>query len=426
MSITSSLHTGASGIKSHSDALQIVSDNIANVNTVGFKSARGNFIDILGANIGGDRAGAGSMIGSTQQNFAQGSLIGTGNTTDLALRGEGFFVVNGAVDGVQDDYYTRDGSFLIDPNGFLVNGSGLRVQGHPIDAIGNLMNTVEDLQLELNSIPPAASTQIELVANLDASTEISGTAFDITDPGNTSDFATSITTYDSLGRPHQLEMFFKRVAPVGGEALRWEAHVLAKDEELGGPGPGFQELDTVTLTFDTDGSLIDYTPTSITAAWDGADAATMELQLGDTGGGVDGMTSYALASSANYLSQDGYGSGDLAGLKIDEHGIMRGLFSNGQERVLGQVAIAKFGNNHGLERRGGGLFADTVESGSAVVGEASTGGRGSVVAGSLEGSNVDLAKEFVDMITVQRGFQGNSKTINTADELLNTVLQLKR
>ena len=179
------------------------------------------------------------------------------------------------------------------------------------------------------------------------------------------------------------------------------------------------------MEFDRFGALSAITTTHITPAWDSAEVSSVDLDFGTIGGGVDGITAYALDSTATYLSQDGYSSGDLAGLSIDERGMLSGLFSNGQERVLGQVATAKFSNNEGLERRGGGLFAATRESGSPVIGEPSNGGRGSIVAGTLEASNVDLAKQFVDMISVQRGFQSNSKTVTTADEMLSTVLQLK-
>lgn len=426
MSITSSLHTGASGVKSHAEAMRVISDNIANVNTIGFKSGRANFQDVLGSNIANAGAGSGSRIGSVQQSFSQGALMATGNTTDMALRGDGFFVLNGSLDGISGDYFSRDGTFEVDPDGYIVHSTGLRVQGYPADPRGEVSNSVSDIKLETNALAPTSTTSIEIVANLDANTEVSATPFSLTEPAETSDFSTSITTFDSLGRPHQLEMFFKRVPTTGAEASRWEAHVLASDEELGGAGPGFQELTTVELTFNTNGSLIDFAPPTVTANWAGSDPMEVTLNLGETNGGIDGITTYAAPSTAQHLAQDGYSSGDLAGIKIDEQGRVRGLFSNGQERMMGQIALATFGNNHGLERKGAGMFASGVDSGLAAIGKPTQGGRATVVAGSLEGSNVDLADQFVEMITVQRGFQGNSKTITTADELLNTVMQLKR
>lgn len=427
MSITSALHTGASGIKSHGEAMRVISDNIANVNTIGFKSGRANFQDVLGSNIASKGAGSGSRIGSVQQSFTQGSLIATNNTTDMALRGDGFFVLNGSLNGIQGDFFSRDGTFEIDPEGYVVHSSGLRVQGYPADPSGEVANAVSDIKLETNSIAPSATTSLEVIANLDANTAISATAFDVNQPAETSDFSTSVTTYDSLGRAHQIELFFKRVAPgPAPEASRWEAHVLASDKELGGAGPGFRSLQTLNLTFNSNGSLINFTPQTFTAAWDGSEPMEVTLNLGETGGGIDGVTTYAAPSSAQHLNQNGFASGDLAGIKVDDRGRIRGLFSNGQERMMGQVAVATFGNNHGLERRGSGMFASTVESGIAAIGKPTEGGRATVVSGSLEGSNVDLADEFVEMISVQRGFQGNSKTITTADELLNTVMQLKR
>jgi flagellar hook protein FlgE len=431
MSIVGNLYTGASGITSHSDAMNIISDNIANVNTVGFKGTRGNFEDVLGSMIAGRAAGAGSRLASTQSDFSQGSLVSTGKTTDLSVRGEGFFLAKGLVDGVDGTFFTRNGGFSLDKEGVLVNAAGLHIQGYSIDDNNNLSNTVGDLQLDLNSIPPRQTTTMALVANLDSTTVAnSPPIFDVTNPGATSHFSTSITTYDSLGAPHQLEIFFEKVDIAGAEAQRWNYHILAKADEITPGTPGFVELTPTSdplaaMEFDTVGALTAMTETSVTADWAQADSATVELDFG-TLGGVDGITAYALDSTATYLSQDGYSSGDLAGLSINETGVLSGLFSNGQERVLGQVATAKFSSNDGLERRGGGLFAATRESGSPVIGQPSSGGRGSVVAGTLEASNIDLARQFVDMITIQRGFQSNSKTITTADEMLNTVLALKQ
>lgn len=429
MSITSTMFTGASGLRSHSDAMSVVSDNIANVNTIGYKRGRANFADVMGGQLAGTPTGAGSTIGGVQMSFTQGSLLGTGNTTDLAIRGEGFFVVNGVIDGVNADYYSRDGSFQIDKDGFVVNGDNLRVQGYPTDGAGGLLNAAGDLQLDLNSIAPNPTAEVNIVANLNAEDAIStGTPFDITNPNTTSDFSTSMTVYDSLGKGHQLEIYFKKS---GDAPPAWDYHVAtAGDEVTPAAATALVELGNGSLTFNTDGSLDSYSLTQVTANWAGADPATIDLNLGagtaGGGTGVDGITQYALPSATTFLSQDGFGSGDLAGLNIDETGTMLGLFSNGQQRVLGQVALARFSNNDGLERRGNGLYASTRESGSAVVGQGSSGGRGSIISGSLESSNVDLAQQFVEMIQLQRGFQSNSRSITTADEMLNEVLSIKR
>ncbi len=429
MSITSSMYTGASGLRAHSEAMDVVSDNIANVNTIGFKKSRADFADVLGGMVGGSRAGAGSTIASVAQNFTQGALLGTGQVTDLAIRGDGFFVVSGMADGVRGTFYTRDGQFNLDENGFMENAAGLRLQGYPIDANGQVLGTVGDIQIDMNSIPPQATTSVEVVGNLDADQAVSATPFDITDPTGTSDFSTTMTVYDSLGTPRELQFYFKKVQDA--PTPQWEVNAVAAASDVDPPPPGdYALLGTGTLDFNTDGSLANNTLTSVNVSWEGAAAATIAIDLGSpTGGGgtgVDGITTYSSPSATTFLSQDGYGSGDLAGLTINDAGLIEGQFTNGQSRALAQIATAKFSNNQGLERRGDGLFAQTRQSGEPAVGAAGSGGRGALVSGSLENSNVDMAEEFVQMIALQRGFQSNSRTISTADEMLAEVVQLKR
>lgn len=429
MSITGSMYTGASGLNSHSDAMTVISDNIANVNTVGFKTGRANFSDILGSVVAGAPAGSGSVVSKVQLNFTQGSLLGTGNSMDLAIRGDGFFMASGVVDGVRGEYYTRNGQMEFDENGYVVNGDGLRMQGYVLDGNGQLTNTVGDLKLEFNSIKPKTTENAEIVANLDAEQAIDVTPFDILDPSATSDYSTAMTVYDSLGTPHQLQIFFKKTQDVPN--AQWDYHVAVPGDEVDPPvNQDLTQVGQGTLIFDTDGALNSYDLTNVNVQWAGAEAATINLDLGtgtaNGGSGVDGITSYALVSTATFLTQDGYSSGDLAGMTVDETGLMSGVFTNGQQRVLGQLTLAKFASNDGLDRKGGGLFAATRESGAAVVGPGSNGGRGSIASGSLEGSNVDLAQEFVSMIQVQRGFQANSKTITTSDEMMNELVNLKR
>ncbi len=429
MSINSSMYTGAAGLRSNGEAMGVISDNIANVNTVGFKGSRANFSDVLGGMVAGQPGGAGSMIGSVSTNFNQGSMLGTGGATDLAIRGDGFFVVGGTFDGVRGTYYTRDGQFNLDGDGFMVNGAGLRVQGYPIDSTGQVLPTMGDIQITMNSIPPQATTNVEVVANLDAELDVNTTPFDISDPSGTSDFNTSMTVYDSLGTPRELQIYFTKTQD--NPTPQWEYNVVTESTNVDPPPAGtYALLGTGTLDFNTDGSLSNNSLSNVTVNWEGADPANISLDLGSptsTGGtGLDGVTTYASPSATTFLSQDGFGSGDLAGLQINEDGVIEGQFTNGQTRTLAQVATAKFANNDGLERRGDGLWGETQASGAPAVGAPGSGGRGTVLAGSLEGSNVDMAEEFVQMISVQRGFQSNSRTITTADEMLSEIVQLKR
>ncbi len=429
MSIISTMYAGASGLNAHSDAMGIVSDNIANVNTVGFKKSRANFADVLGGTMRGKGVGQGSMVHSVQTSFLQGSFLGTGNTTDLAIGGDGFFVVNGTFNGVNNNFYTRNGAFTLDEDGFVQNMDGLKVQGYASDGAGGVNNALSDLQVDTSSIQPNATTEMSIVANLDAEQAVSGVTWDPLDPSNTSDFSTAVTVYDSLGIEHQVEVYFQKTA--ASPNATWDYHVMAPGSELDPASTTpLVELGSGTATFGTDGSLSSYDLTSVTANWLGADSADIALDFGsDTtngGTGVDGITQYALESSVSFMSQDGYTSGDLAGLAINDAGILTGMFSNGQQRTLGQFALAKFASNDGLNRAGSSLFAATTDSGEAVLGSAGTGGRGTVISGSLEASNVDLAQQFVEMISLQRGFQSNSRSITTADEMLGDVLAIKR
>ena len=363
MSITSNLYTGAAGLNSHSDAMTIISDNIANVSTVGFKSARGNFSDILGSKLAGSASGAGAKIGNIQQDYTQGSLIGTGNTMDLAIRGEGMFVVNGTVDGVNSTYFTRSGGFNINEDGFVVTPTGMKVQGHPIDSSGQLTSRIGDLELQLNSIPPKSTESLGIVANLNSDTAINAVAFDVDSPEQTSDFSTALQVYDSLGTQHELGVHFRKT---GSDTWEYNILVPTADQTNAAATANFL-VDTGTITFNSNGSIASYDTTSITVDWANADSATIDLDLGTQPSGADGITTYALASSATFLSQDGFGSGDLAGMSINDTGVLSGLFSNGQERTLGQLVLARFSNNNGLERRGGGVLAADQDVGLDLV-----------------------------------------------------------
>lgn len=431
MSIMKALNTAASGIRSHGEALSVVGDNIANVNTVGFKRSRANFSDMLGRSIAGGSAmpqpGAGSKVGSIQQMWEQGALLSTGAPTDLALNGGGFFMVNGNVAGVEGNHYTRAGQFFLDDEGYLTNPEGLRLQGYPADATGAVGGTVGDLSVEGDTLAANPTASIDVAANLDADAAVPA-AWDPTDPSGTSNFSTNVTVYDSLGASHELTVYYRKSG-----ANTWEWHAMADGAEVTGGTPGTPfEGASGTLTFTTDGKLD--TETTSASSWDFVDATAAQaitFDFGDSlttdsGTGLGGSTQYAAPSSVTGLSQDGYGAGEVAGVSIGQDGTIMGVFTNGQRRTLGQVAVADFASVDGLERSGQGLWTETQASGEALVGAAGTGGRGAVVAGALEGSNVDLAREFVDLIAYQRGFSANSRIVTTADEMYSELVNLKR
>ena len=426
MSLLSSLYAGASGLAGNSLELAVVGDNIANANTIGYKAHRAAFEDALAQSLIGisGQRGMGVQLQSVQRMMTQGAMVGTGGPTDLALQGPGFFIVRGNANGREGTFYTRAGQFTLDNEGYLTTGNGLRVQGFPADAAGNVERTLGDLRVTGIASTPRATTEVKLRANLQADAPILP-AFDPNDPSATSNFSTSVTIFDSLGKAHQMEVFYRKTAE--GE---WEWHGLVDGASVAGGTPGTpSEVASGTLSFDTDGKLADSTYTSSFTPVGGS-TQTISFDLGDPtgagGAGLSGITQFASPSAVSFINQDGYAAGNFASVSIESDGSIVGSFTNGQSRVIGQVAVADFAAAEHLERLGGNLLAASQASGEANVGAPTTGGRGTVVSGALEQSNVDLANEFVRMIAAQRGFQANSKTLTTADQLLSDLIQLKR
>ena len=635
MSVLKSMYAAASGLLAHSEAISVASDNIANVNTVGFKTQRARFEDVLGSTVAGavenQASGQGVRLGGVHSLFTQGSLIASRLNTDMAIQGDGFFVLRGGYDGLQDGkFFTRQGQFNIDNEGYLTNYKGLRVQGYTADQNERLKSTLSDLEVPLTQIvPPKESTAVSMGANLQpngsedfivnepstsvlfgtggnlppqnsadyvaggfdvttlveqvantatdtfhysqtvtvydnaegeegpqahqatiyftqksatewdwnavvgademeassltttnsdvavagvmdvdakhaiiaggsltftASGELDTTAnltqsggttdqtgknnflfsntqsaqvidfnyassnikqdsgsFGITptadgslgfqsgDPETTSHFSTSVTLYDTLGVGHNVNVFFNQTAT--GE---WEWHALAdgaeltdeNDATLTRAGENVVLADGV-VTFDNNGRLMTESQTDKTfhffntdgtqlVKFDLGDNATAEADGGDGGTGLSGLTQFDSPSSVSAITQDGYASGSLAGIKVGLDGKIRGTFTNGERRILAAVALARFVNNDGLIRRDAGHYTESPDSGQALIGQAGTGGRGSIIGNNLEQSTVELANEFVSVISYQRGFQANSRSITTADQLLQEAVNLKR
>ncbi|HEX2731325.1 MAG TPA: flagellar hook protein FlgE [Polyangiaceae bacterium] len=441
--VLKALHTGVTGLRAEGEAIGVVGDNIANVNTVGFKRERSIFQDILGHSIlaGTSSAlpGSGVKVGKIQQLFDQGSLSNTGVATDLALSGDGFFVVKGTVEGLTSNFYTRAGQFTLDKDGFLVNAGGLNVQGYASNGDGTYAASLSSLQAPTSSITPRATEKVTVTANLDAGSKViddpanpgNPLAFDIADPANSSQFSTTMTVYDSLGNGHTLNVYFSKTADNA-----WDYNVTANSADLAsGAGP---DPETVvgggTLDFTTDGALNTFTettPVALNFTGGATQAQAVEMDFGpditnDLTDGLSGTTQFGSPSNVSSQAQDGYASGDFSGVAVDGQGVVMGLYSNGEKLAIGQLAIAKFRSNDGLGRAGNSLWIETRESGSAAMGTAASGGRGAVSSGALESSNVDLAEEFVGLIEHQRSFSANSKTISTADEMLQELINIKR
>ena len=430
MSILRTMQTGVSGLRAETGALSVVGDNIANLNTVGFKYSRAEFEDVLGAAPGTKMrgGGAGVRMVRSQQIFTQGALTNTGVGTDLGLSGDGFFIVEGQMNGVQGQFYSRAGQMTLRNDGVLINPQGLELQGYGAIPGGGFESALSSIQVSTAALAPQPTTEMDVVANLDATEQPPAvTPFDPNDPANSSNFSTSMTIFDSLGNPHQTEVYFVNNGPNS-----WEYHALVDGSEVTPPVAGNHEWATGTLTFNTNGALDSNTITSggtidFTGATPGQ-AVTLDFgtPIAAGGTGQDGITQYGSPSGVSSQNQDGYSSGDLAGIEISADGVVSGIYTNGESIAAGQIAIAKFQAQQSLGRAGGNTWIKTRDSGEPAIGAAGSSGRGSVVAGTLEQSNVDVAAQFVDMIAHQRAFSANSKTITTADEMYSELVNLKR
>ena len=432
MTVLSSMNSGVSGLKAESDALSVTGDNIANVNTSGFKAQRAVFEDVLGHSILAGTStglrGSGVKVGDVQQMFTQGTLSNTGVSTDVALNGDGFFVVKGTVDGVSSNFFTRAGEFAIDKDGKLTNTAGLKVQGYQANGDGTFAASLSDVSAPTAALPARATTAINITANIDSSAPVITAAWDPQDPANTANFSTTMSVFDSLGNAHTADVYFRKTADNA-----WDYHVLVPGADLNPPVVGNSEIGAGALTFTTNGALdTEAVTTAVSATFGGgataAQAITLDFgtSIADGGTGLDGTTQFAGPSNVSAQKQDGYASGDFSGVSVDGQGVVTGLYTNGEKIAMSQLGIAKFRSNDGLGRAGQNLWISTRESGTAAMGTAGSGGRGATTGGALEGSNVDLASEFVSMIQHQRSFSANSKTITTADEMLQELISLKR
>lgn len=420
MSFLRSLFAGVSGLRNHQVMMDVIGNNISNVNTVGFKSSRATFGELfaqtlrgatqpLGTNGGSNpiQVGLGMAVNTLDTLFTQGSIETTGQSTDLAIQGSGFFVVK--KDG--QPYYTRVGTFSLDSTGKLVHpGNGAILQGKLADDAGTIPSgtKLEDIKIALDKKSPAkATTSVKFSGNLD-----SGAA-----TGDSTD--ASVTAYDSLGNPITLTMTFTKSAT--SNEWTWAASVPSPASITGG-GSG-------TITFNSDGTLNTFTYASGTsiaiAPGNGAAAMGVALDVG-TANEFSGITQSNADSNVSPREQDGYASGILSGISIDENGTILGSFSNGTILTLGQVMLAEFNNPGGLAKAGENLFEVTGNSGIATIVTPGQSTSSSLVSGALEQSNVDLADEFTKMIMAQRGFQSNARVITASDEFLNEVVNLKR
>jgi flagellar hook protein FlgE len=450
VSLFSNLHTASSGLNVSATSMNIIGDNIANVNTIGYKRTRASFADSFPMSVayvhGPVSIGTGAYVGKTTSLFGQGSLQASGNALDMALNGNGFFAVR------EDNclYYTRNGEFFLDDSGFLTNSSGLRVQGYTANDTGYIKPTIGDLQVAIGSVSSQETDSVFLTANLESDSDFSTTPVqNMTLDGLTetidvvtqaADYSTSISVYDSLGDKHDLTIVFEKVG-----INQWEYNVIADAGEIADPTSiGYQEefafkISSGTLDFNTDGDLINFTQVnqSATSAWEfeGATSAVGNDMLFDFGLVDDGtgnlissgnatLTQLASESTVTSIDQDGFGVGHLANLEVRSDGTIVGIYDNGQDLNMGRVTIATFDTSDGLERVGSNLFRAHRIPGEPSFGIAGDGGRGDIFGANLEASNVDIEDEFINMITAQRSYQANSRVLSSTNELLRELVNL--
>jgi flagellar hook protein FlgE len=422
MSLLTSLSSGTTGLASASAELSVVSDNLANTNTVGFKAGRAAFEDALAQSIVGGlgEIGLGSRLQAVQRLVTQGAITNTGVATDLALEGPGFFVVRGTVAGRTANYFTRAGQFTVDRDGYLQSVEGMRVQGFEADVTGAISARFGDLMVGNATSQPRATTELTFRTNLQADAPITG------QPNS----STSVTVYDTLGTAHQLQVFFTKTA-----AGAWSFTATTDGAGVvGGTAGTPSTVASGTLTFDAQGRLLTMTQASAFQPRNAVSPQPLTFEFGDPivdplapqGTGLAGVTQFSAPSATTFVGQNGWSAGELAQIQIDKAGVIQGVFTNGQSRAIGQVAVAAFAAPDQLERMGSNVYSQTRNSGEPAIGQAGDGGRGSIAAGALEQSNVDIAEQFVRMIAAQRAFEANSKSITTADQLLSELISLKR
>ncbi len=428
MGILSSMYTGVSGIQANGEALGVISDNIANANTVGFKTSRAEFADVVSKSLkgilGGNQIGRGTKLNGVTQVFSQGSVTQTDKSTDVALSGDGFFVV----DSPEGRTFTRNGSFNFNKDGELINVDGNMVKGFRADEEGKITTKLDSIKLEKTVIDAKKTETVDISMNLDIRSDVKEGGFNIEKPGESSNYSTGVTVFDSAGNAHSLTMYFSKTAD-----NQWKWYAAARGEEVAGGVKGKEVVGaTGTLKYTIDGKLNEQTIES--NAFNFSKGAqpdqAIKIKFGDAimegGTGTKGSTQYGSASDIYKHTQDGYTAGTIGGLSFNDDGVLAAFYTNGITKNLAQIAIAKFENNEGLFKAGNNQFKESRTSGSANIGAPGAAGRGKVFAKSLESSTTDIASEFVNLIQMQRAFQANAKTLSSADELMQEVLNLKR
>ena len=425
-SIINGLFAGRAGISSHGSAIAVSGDNISNSNTIGYKANRAEFEDLMaGEGVIGRQVGSGSSVATVSTIFEQGTLEFTGRPLDLGIAGTGYFVV------AKEDqrYFTRAGNFKVDSAGFVTNQLGLAILGFPANGSGALE------PININSIKQGtvATTEVDIAGNIDASSDLVNTAVipvpglvvpptvTYSDLNSFAAYSTVVDVFDTLGEKHTISMFFYHT-----DTNEYTVRGYVNNEEVDATGTltGYPRLiGEKVITFGGNGQR---NPLPVVGTPDFTTNITWKNQseLSDIAVTFSPMTQYSAQSNILSISQDGQGVGAVTTLAVSSNGSISALLTNGQQTVIGTLAMASFSNPEGLTRLGGNLLSLSTSSGEPVYGKAESGNFGSLKSGTVELSTVDIASEFVKIITLQRGFQASSRIITTINQLLNEIIQL--
>lgn len=414
-----SFYTSLSGLQAAQTDMSTISHNIANVSTNGFKKSRSEFTDIMASNFTSDPrrlTGSGAALAQNKQMFGAGSLVTTGSSLDLAVAGDGFFAVKTMASGGTSTAYTRNGSFGVDPNRYITDAQGSRLQAFAVETDGTVPNggTLTDVRVPMTSGEAKATGGVALKANLNSGAAApTDPVFDPAKPASYNN-ATSTTIYDDKGNAQTLTNYFVRKAPTdpASTASEWTVHSYIGGEKMN-DGTG------VDVSFDASGNLISSDNLTLTVPVAGStDPRTITLDL-------TGSTAAKQPFSIASRSQDGQALGEFAGITVDNAGVITASYSNGDAVKLGKVALANFVNPTGLRQNGGQYWSATGLSGAATIGAANENGFGKLMSGTIEGSNVDITEELVELIAAQRNFQANAKALDTSSQISQTIFNIR-
>lgn len=420
--------TAISGINAANSDLGVISNNIANSSTTGFKTSRAEFGDVYATSLlgaGSNAVGLGVALTDVTQQFGQGNISFTSNSLDIAINGGGFFQLsrNGALE------YTRAGAFQVDREGFIVSNQGLALQGFQVDGQGDVTGSLGNLQIDTALLDPNPTSNVTFTTNVDSSEVSPGTGFATNGPYDAfgapattpspADFnaTTSTTIFDTLGNPHVLSLYYVKTATPN----EWEVYSLIDGQSQNAGAP-----QTLTFTsngqFDpasaTDVNITGWTPVDPAGVVNGAAAQDFLVDLGAT-------TQFGTPFQVSSIVQDGFGAGQLLGVDFDPSGVLFARYTNGESRALGQIALANFNNVNGLQPVGDTNWVETFSSGSPNLAEPGTSGLGAVQSAALEGSNVEITEQLVNLIIAQRNFQANAQVIQANDAITQAVINLR-